>query len=317
MPEASPNQATWQASESITPNGLGLARSNLRHATTRPLLHSPTPGELNNARGNLNHRAFPQPIVRPTPAALNTARANLNHREMPQPIVRATPAALNAARHGLRRTETRENEIRVVPLADQKSNKFLNEIIILPLNVYVGKIVFRIEGRVILGSSKLIPGVHLVEYAYKDGVGVRGPSKFEELHIKPDLDKLMRNMGFVRHGGRWQLDLGAKIVQGKSYGMHLTVYRSEQSLPDKMDKHGDIFSGIFPSSDDLSGVHVSIECRQSEKMNNAAYFMSGETKSAQGFTSAENDHFISACKKALHLWQGGASATLKAALATS
>lgn len=169
-----------------------------------------------------------------------------------------------------------------------------------------------------LNTHVLGAGIHQVEYRYQAASTAPMEEVFRtELHIKPTIDDLMTKMGFVSKGWRWELKYGTHGTLGKDF--HLTVPKIQQTLPDRMDKEDDILTGIFPAGakGSLDGTHMTIECRQggkSNKMNNAAFYLTDEPKYPQGYNKPEQEEFTNACEKKLNKWKTERKQKLREAL---
>jgi hypothetical protein len=206
----------------------------------------------------------------------------------------------------------------VVPLSEQTKGKRLNEMILLPPGVRLGRVLFRnanhqnLPGNTILGA-----GWCHIHYRYQTTSGQMSVPRVTILHIKPPIDDLMRAMGFVSKGWRWELTCGTHSTLGKAF--HLTVPKDLQSMPERMDDTPAILNGLFPEGDGLHGTHMSIECRMAEGawgMNNAAYFLNGQPKYPRGYSRPEQEQFVQACKAQLTQWKQHRAGRLQAALKT-
>lgn len=88
-------------------------------------------------------------------------------------------------------------------------------------------------------------------------------------------------------------------------------------MPSLMDDLDDLFERIFPTGTGFIGTHMTIECSSNLKyLNNAAYFLNGTEKHAQGYRRQEQGPLISACRSKLHQWKKESMANLIAALRT-
>jgi DNA-binding SARP family transcriptional activator len=61
---------------------------------------------------------------------------------------------------------------------------------------------------------------------------------------------------------------------------------------------------------------MTIECRSTARMSNAAYFLNGTRKYPQGFTGSEAEQFVNACRTRFVDWERQALTSLRNALAT-
>ncbi|WP_376092426.1 hypothetical protein ACE7GA_23625 [Roseomonas sp. CCTCC AB2023176] len=295
----------------ITPAVLDGARRNLVPPSPIPRAPAPPPVKPGPLGPNL-------PPFLLSPAVLSFARANLT-APPPTPLRIWLPnpadAILDAARQALKHVPVPPPVApRVVSLREQIHGMTLEELILPPPFVTVGRVVFRVGTKSLTGQSKPPIGCHTVDYRYVDGVGTAGPIYTTTLHIKPTVSNLMRAMNFAWGNNRWQLNVPPRNVKGRPHNFHLSVPSGGQSMPDHVDNLAAIFDGVFPKGVGMTGTHMSIEVSQGNQMNNAAYFLNGSPKSAQGFTAAENADFTTACRKALDDWKNGAMDALRAAV---
>ena len=209
-----------------------------------------------------------------------------------------------------------------VELSQQTKGKTLGQMIQLPEGVTTGEILYRVKGGRVptLNTHVLGAGIHQVEYRYQAASTAPMEEVFRtELHIKPTIDDLMTKMGFVSRSWRRELKYGTHGTLGKDF--HLTVPMEQQTLPDRMDNEDAILAGIFPpgAKGKLDGTHMTIECRQGgnskkKKMNNAAFYLTGEPKYPQGYTRLEQEEFTNACETKLNKWKTERKQKLREAL---
>lgn len=286
----------------ITPTALDNARLNLRQ--TIPQAPPPPPPMVVPP---------PMPPMLLTPAVLTSARANLNAPPpAPLRIWLPNPAdAIFAARRNALRNVQVPIAPRVVSLAEQRWGMRLEEFILPPPFTSGGAVYFLYKDKLKKPDSVPPFGAHVVKYFYRDALSNVGPSYTTTLHIKPTVAEMMRTLGFVAGNDRWQLNVGQRNIKGTPHTFHLSVPTNGQTMPVRMDSMQAIFNGIYPMGVGMTGTHMSVEVRQGVRMNNAAYFLNGSPKSAQGFSPSENTEFTNACRKALDDWKAGAIAAIR------
>jgi hypothetical protein len=206
----------------------------------------------------------------------------------------------------------------VVALSEQTKGKRLDEMILLPPGVRLGRVLFRTaQDQGLPGHTILRVGCWHIRYRYQTTSGQMSAPGETILHIKPTIDEVMQAMGFVSKNWRWELTWGTHGTLGKNF--HLTVPKALQNMPDRMDNLQAIFNGLFPEGNGLDGTHMSIECRMAQGasgMNNAAYFLNSQEKYPKGYTKSEQEEFVKACKARLVQWKQGSAQRLRDALQT-
>ena len=309
------------------PAELARVRQNLR-PTPPPAAYQPpiNPAALAAARGHLNPTPAPvryQPPI--NPAALAATRQNLRPAPAPVPYQPPiNPNALAAARQNLTATAMPADPAAAplvppgwsfvlptaVPLSEQTKGKTLRQMI-LPTHNWMRYM--NAAGQMLNGDTVLSAGVHEIRSRWVAN-GNLGPIAVTTLHVKPTIDEVMRAMGFALRGWRWALAWGAHGTLHHNF--HVTVPKDLQTMPQRMDNLGDIFRGLFPAGQGTTGTHMSIECRPTAGMSNAAYFLNGTRKYPQGFTGSEAEQFVNACRTRFVDWKKQALTSLRDALAT-
>jgi hypothetical protein len=168
-------------------------------------------------------------------------------------------------------------------------------------------------GQMLNANTVLSAGVHQIRSRWSAN-GNMGPVTVTTLHIKPTINQVMTAIGFASRGWRWELAWGAHGTLNHNF--HLTVPKDMQTMPERMDDLGDIFTGLFPAGQGTTGTHMTIECRPTAGMSNAAFFLNRSPKYPQGFSQSEGEQFVSACRRRLDNWNHQALASLRNALAT-
>jgi hypothetical protein len=332
----------------FTAANLNAERQNLRHIAG-PVPYTPPPNTadqmLVTGRQNLRHTAGPVPRAFQVNTAdlINTGnlavgRQNLRHTAGPVPYTPPPNTAdqmLVTGRQNLAHTQI-EHQLDtvewpdagwqftvpfdpvVVHISEQTKGKRLDEMILLPQGVRLGRVLFcNAHGQALPGNTILGAGCSQIRYRYQTTSGQMSAPRATMLHIKPAIDDLMDAMGFVSIGWRWELSWGTHGTLGNDF--HLSVPKALQSMPDRMDDNQAILKGLFPEGGGLTGTHMSIECRMAEGaggMNNAAYFLNGNPKYPKGYTQQEQEQFVNACKTRLAQWKQGRAQSLQTALKT-
>jgi hypothetical protein len=311
------------------PAELARVRQNLR-PTPPPAADQPpiNPAALAAARRHLKPTPAPAPYVKPPHPAdhiLATARQNLRPAPAPVPYQQPiTPGALAAARQNLTPTAAPADlaaarlppqgwsfgQPTVVPLSEQTKGKTLREMI-RPTHSAI--LYMSANGQLLNANTVLPAGVHQIRSRWVAN-GKMGPITPTTLHVKPTIGEVMRAMGFASRGWRWELAWGTHGTLNHNF--HLTVPKDSQTMPERMDNLGDIFRGLFPAGQGTTGTHMTIECRPTPGLSNAAYFLNGSPKYPQGFTKSEGEQFVTACRRRLDNWHQQALTSLRNALAT-
>jgi len=329
----------------FTANDLNVGGQNLRQTGgPAPYAPSPNPADqmLDQGKRNLRQTTGPMPHIpssNPADQMLDQGKQNLRQTDGPVPrdfqvntADLINPTNLAMGRQSLAHTQVGHQldavdgpgadwkfkipfDPKVVPTEEQTKGKRLDEMILLPEGVKIGRVLFRSENHQNLpGNTILGVGTKTIRYCYETTSGQMSAPRITALHIKPTTDELMTEMGFVKRGWRWDLPWGFHGTLNKNF--HLSVPVDEQIPLDRMDSLSDILERIFPLGEELGGTHISIECRagNSPTMNNAAYFLNGSPKYPKGYSTGEQNTYVAACKSRLSDWKKQRSRLLQEAL---
>jgi hypothetical protein len=289
--------------------GLVAAGQNLRVAPAPVPAYVPLVTRAGLIAGRQNLRPAPAPVPAWVPKATRTqlTAGRLNLRQVDAP---AEAPAANALPEGWRLTIP---DPQVVPIDEQTKGKTLGQMILLPPGVLAGRVLFQKDGGMVTADTVLGAGIHRVFYRYAAPGGAMGTVHQGILHIKPSVDELMVEMGFVSKGWRWELTWGTHGTLHKDF--HLSVPKDQQYIRGRMDNKEAILNGLFPLGTGVTGTHMTIECRSAKGVSNAAYFLNGQPKYPQGYLQVEATEFVKACKRRLEDWKAGRLKSLNEALA--